>query len=443
MTNRPERIDTPKAGQIPDSGQTNVIRLVARREHCFHSLLELTRLLSPSMRAVTIADRILFNLMGQLCTSRAALWLAESAASPNLVLVRAHGSWGSDSGRRAPVLEAGAFALLGTSRSPVEVAASEDPQLRALSDADVSLVAPVFAGEQAIGVMALGPRVSGDYNAVDLEVLEVAVGVAGAFLENSRLMDRQRVLNEQLKRQNTMLVDMERLRSEFIANTNHELRTPLTVIQAALQCVNDFGLQTPQAPMLLRSALTNTENMTRLVDKLLVFAETREGEFVIPCTVGDIPALLESFLEQLQHRLADSGHPGSLKLEPDLPPARYHSEHLVRVLEELVDNALKFTPRGTALHIAAASVTNLDGSWVAIEFADDGPGIPATDLKRLFESFVQVDGSSTRRVGGLGLGLALARQLLTGMGGRIEVESTVGRGTTFRVLLPAERSPAT
>ena len=105
-------------------------------------------------------------------------------------------------------------------------------------------------------------------------------------------------------------------------------------------------------------------------------------------------------------------------------------------VEALVDNAVKYTPQGSHIHLRIDSEERDETTWFAVRVEDDGPGIPADRLIRIFESFVQGDGSVTREVGGMGLGLSLARSLAEKMQGRLDVTSEIGRGTTFTLLLP-------
>src|SRR5258706_9789953 len=127
----------------------------------------------------------------------------------------------------------------------------------------------------------------------------------------------------------------------------------------------------------------------------------------------------------------------TLERAPRLPPARFDAARLRQVLDQLVDNTVKFTPPGTRIRLESHPLREAARDWVCIRVCDNGPGIPGEHLPHLFDAFRQLDGSMTRSVGGLGLGLALARQLVGAMGGQLEAESELGRGATFSVLLPA------
>jgi signal transduction histidine kinase len=129
------------------------------------------------------------------------------------------------------------------------------------------------------------------------------------------------------------------------------------------------------------------------------------------------------------------------EFEVDITPAfikaRADHKRLQQVLELLIDNAIKFTPHGTRIRLVVTPLLEKGESWVRIEVQDDGPGIAPQHLPSLFEPLRQIDGSTTRSVGGIGMGLALAREIVLRMGGRLEVESELGRGTRVRILLRA------
>jgi signal transduction histidine kinase len=148
-------------------------------------------------------------------------------------------------------------------------------------------------------------------------------------------------------------------------------------------------------------------------------------------------AALREYYEKRRNGVALQLHDFRLSLEAELPQALYERRRLYQVLDILLDNAVRFTPRGTHIVLRALRQRDERAGWVRIELEDDGPGIPAAKLPRLFVPFQQVDGSVTRETTGLGLGLALANRLVEAMGGRLLAASEVGKGTTLTVLLPA------
>jgi len=166
------------------------------------------------------------------------------------------------------------------------------------------------------------------------------------------------------------------------------------------------------------------------MQNLLDYSAFSTNGVALNLTDGDVGAMVRQY--------ADARRPGVLQglrellveIHPDVPRVRFDDRRLAQILDALVDNAVKFTPAGTRIVLRTAA----DESSVRIEVEDNGPGIPSERMGLVLEPFRQVDGSPTREVGGLGLGLAVARQIAEQMGARLEVQSEVGVGTMFRVV---------
>jgi two-component system phosphate regulon sensor histidine kinase PhoR len=231
---------------------------------------------------------------------------------------------------------------------------------------------------------------------------------------------------------------LDRVRRDFVANASHELRTPLTSIRGFVEALEDGAVRDGAlAPRFLGKIHTQADRMVALADDLLELsrlesdpqppslAEVRPGEVV--------RAVSESF--------SDSATDKGLELswrDEGAPAVVTDEERLRRILENLVDNALKYTPGGGRVEIVSAP--SGDGGAV-LDVIDDGPGIPAEHLPRIFERFYRVDKARSRELGGTGLGLAIVKHLAEGLGASVSVESVVGQGTRFRVKLPARRAP--
>jgi signal transduction histidine kinase len=125
-----------------------------------------------------------------------------------------------------------------------------------------------------------------------------------------------------------------------------------------------------------------------------------------------------------------------LACDPDMPAARFDERRLREVVDALVDNAVKFTPEGSQILVRVGKTTYEGKTWASVTVEDNGPGITKDAVGALFEPFSQADGSTTRAAGGMGLGLAVARQLVQSMGGDLVVSTVLGQGTIFSVLLP-------
>jgi len=427
------------------AGVEDRLALAARREYAFQSLIELGHDLTVALDVYETADLLLFNLMGQLGAARSALWLVpeadEEKASTPAVLVRVHGF-------HRPVVEAigsacAAPLLRRFETTPVSALAwalREDigsAPFELVRHAQIALFAPLRARGELLGWLAIGPRVDGSaYSDSNLQVLEASLGMVAMSLQNARLYNRARETNRRLRTTNQDLNELDRLKTEFLNNVSHELRTPLAVILATLECVVDDGVEDKGTRDLLAGSLEQSRKLHGLIENLLRFSEVRNARLPIHVMADDVVAALDACVEQRLPGVTAGLRELVYRRVEGLAPARFDRARLLQILDELVDNATKFTPRGSRIEIAAGRTSEDGRDWLVIEVKDDGPGIAAEHMASVFRSFEQGDGSMTRGVGGLGMGLALARDLAERMGGRLIVDSTPGRGSTFRLLLP-------
>ncbi|GAB6040925.1 ATP-binding protein [Endothiovibrio diazotrophicus] len=244
-------------------------------------------------------------------------------------------------------------------------------------------------------------------------------------------------LNYQLSQQNAELAELDRLKSQFFANVSHELRTPLTLILSPIQELLELRRNVPESireP--LRIAQSNAYRLLRLVNDLLEIIRLEEGAD----NLARGPVTLNRVVEEQAAGCAHIASGKGVRLEQTL-----HGDPLVvsgdvgaleRIVVNLLNNAVKFTERGGWIRLTTGVREEEAGRFATIEVADSGIGIPEAELPHIFDRFRQVDGSSTRRFQGTGLGLSLVQSLTTLLGGWVEVESELGKGSTFRVVLP-------
>ncbi len=226
-----------------------------------------------------------------------------------------------------------------------------------------------------------------------------------------------------------------RLKSEFLATVSHELRTPLNVIIGYVEMLADptgGRLDEEQATMI--AAIDRYSRLQLdLITNVLDFARLSSGQisfqverFALAPLLAEIEALHARRLQNPQLAL-------TVTVDPDLPMFETDRVKLQEIVHNLVDNAVKFTEAGRITLVARAGS---DSSRVVIEVCDTGPGIPAEDLDSIFDAFHQVGESSTRRTGGVGLGLSIVKQLVNALGGTVSVTSRIGEGSTFRIDVP-------
>ena len=260
--------------------------------------------------------------------------------------------------------------------------------------------------------------------------------VHAARLRASELLGRAAELEEatrQLEGQNRELLELDRLKDEFVALVSHELRTPLTSIVGYLDLVLDEDAEplTPDQRKFLATVHRNVERLTVLVSELVFLVQIDSGSLALSLAKTDINQLLAEATEAAQP--AANAKQIELRLEADrLAPALCDRDRIAQLVDNLLANAVKFTPEGGRVDVKAAQV----GDAVAVSVSDTGIGIPADDLPRLFDRFFRASTAITNAIPGTGLGLAISQAIAEAHNSTITVESTLGRGTTFRLLLP-------
>jgi two-component system, OmpR family, phosphate regulon sensor histidine kinase PhoR len=232
----------------------------------------------------------------------------------------------------------------------------------------------------------------------------------------------------------TESVRYQELRKEFVANVSHELRTPLTLIKGFVETLRDGAMaDATRGPEFLATIEKHVDQLTNLVSDLLELSrlESREG---LPRVVKvDVASMLRKVVEFMKPAAEKRRQALELSVNGRLPGVAGDPDYLERAVSNLVDNAIKYSPEGGRIRLSAKS----DDAHVLIEVADSGIGIPAEDVPRIFERFYRVDKSRSREMGGTGLGLSIVKHVVQVHGGAVDVESAVGKGSTFRVRLPA------
>jgi len=263
-----------------------------------------------------------------------------------------------------------------------------------------------------------------------VQELQSALRSANVRLEQ-RVADRTRELEQAYRK----LTELDQLKGNFISNVSHELRTPLTKIKGfnALLAAGDLGALTAEQQQAVEVMGRGVSELERLVGDLIQFATGARGQMVLRPAVIHVAETLEQAVAALRDRAAAADvlltyHPPgpgvSLKADP---------EKVRWVLDQLLDNAIKFTPAGGRVDAGA----DRSGGRVRIWVADTGAGIAKDRLPELFEPFHQLDGSATRRRGGTGLGLALVKMIAAAHQGTVSVDTRLGAGSRFVVDLPA------
>jgi two-component system, OmpR family, phosphate regulon sensor histidine kinase PhoR len=233
----------------------------------------------------------------------------------------------------------------------------------------------------------------------------------------------------------TALRRAERMRADFVANASHELKTPIAGLAGFIETLRGPARDDAAArERFLGIMAEQADRMRRLVDDLLMLSRIEQHEHARPDAAVDLGRVLRSVLDLLQLKASSRNVRLQLDLDPGLPRAVGDSDELTIVFQNLVDNAIKYARPATAVKVAAKPASP---GRIAVAVSDEGDGIPAVHLPRLTERFYRVDTARSRQLGGTGLGLAIVKHVVNRHRGRLDIQSTPGRGSTFTVTLPA------
>jgi signal transduction histidine kinase len=281
-----------------------------------------------------------------------------------------------------------------------------------------------------------------DLGFIDAESLEEAITV-----QILQLQDALRLANQELERRVEertrdlqvaldRVTELNQVKANFIANVSHELRTPLTLMKGYLDIVGDqgFGSLTAKQAEAIKTMQASEERLEKLIEDLILFSYSERGQLTLEFAPTSIPELLGVIVQNARFKAQSAQVSIKVKCPPDLPKVNCDPHKISWVIGELVNNAIKFTPKGGLVYVEAAC----SGKMVNIAVTDTGIGIPVERESELFEPFHQLDGSSTRKYGGTGLGLALCNRIVAAHGSGIRVRSIAGKGSRFEFSLRVE-----
>ena len=298
------------------------------------------------------------------------------------------------------------------------------------------LVLPLDSGQGPLGTLAIerdGDLGAATRGAAQALALHLALGV-----EIARLTERQRRFADELEnkvaRATRRLREIDQAKSEFLSMVSHELRTPLTALQGFSELLLVRDVSAERARRYLGHVHAESQRLGRIVADLLDLSRIESGRGLSLRPVPlDLPEILEGNIDifTCQHPL----HRFDLSIAASLPLLSADRDALDRILKNLLSNAVKYSPRGGRVLVEARPAGDRPG-MIELVVEDDGVGIPAEALSRIFDPYVRVAHSETATAPGLGLGLSLVRGLAHAHGGLVEVESLPGKGSRFRVLLP-------
>ena len=338
-----------------------------------------------------------------------------------------------EEGERFRLADYPATAYVMETLQPLAIQASDpnaDPaELAYMQEHHVAtlVIIPLALKGRSIGVIELESwDEERHYTPEELNLAMILTNQAAVALDNARLYEQQQETAQRLR-------EVDRLKTQFLANMSHELRTPLNSIIGFSRVILK-GIDGPLTEMQetdLSAIYHSGQHLLGLINDILDLSKIEAGKMELNFDEVNLKPIIKGVMSTAAGLVKDKSIGIEQQVPEDLPVIWADGTRLRQVLLNLVSNAAKFTERGKISLMA-----DCDDEWVTLNVTDTGIGIPQEKLESIFEEFTQVDGSSTRAVGGTGLGLPISRHFVEMHGGEITVESTPGMGSTFKVILP-------
>jgi signal transduction histidine kinase len=288
------------------------------------------------------------------------------------------------------------------------------------------LAVPLLIEQQIFGGLVIYRPESGNFSHQIVNLLQTFATQSVLAIQNARLF-------REIEEKGHQLEIASKHKSQFLANMSHELRTPLNAILGYAELIMDdiYGEVPEKIRDVLERVQKSGQHLLSLINAVLDLSKIEAGQLTLSISDYSIKEIVYTAMTSVESLAAEKQLTLSLELSPELPRGKGDERRLAQVLLNLLGNAIKFTEAG---EVKVRVATN-DGAFL-VAVSDTGTGISEADQEKIFEEFQQADSSSTKQKGGTGLGLAIAKRIIEMHGGRIWVESSVGKGATFWFTLP-------
>ncbi len=405
------------------------------------TLLELSRSLVSVQEARRLDGLVLLTVMGLLSVSRAILLTCQ--AGEDRFRLYSRGIPKDLFPEDEPFLRpSGVFARrIKAARGITEVRgdglpARETELVEKLTGQKITQAAGIRAQGELRGIILLGTRMDAkEIQSFDEEMLLSILDLAGIVIHNVQLYEGLKHANTSLADSNQRLQELDTLKNEFLSNVGHELRTPLTCILGFAQCLSYSEVDEDMRQDFSNNIMRQSQKLSNLIDQILDLSEISQKHLQFEKQKGNLNDLILEVVETMQIEIEEKEIRLEMALEPKMEESWFDPMKTRRVLLNLLDNAIKFTDNAGVVRLTSGCAEDR----VTFSVEDSGIGIAEDKIGAIFDSFRQIDGSGTRTHGGSGIGLSLAKQIVEGQDGSIQVASEVGKGSQFTVALPRDR----
>jgi PAS domain S-box-containing protein len=288
------------------------------------------------------------------------------------------------------------------------------------------LTVPLLGGDRIVGALVVRRKEPGEFAKNTIELLQTFAAQSVLAIQNARLF-------HEIEEKGRELAQASQHKSQFLANMSHELRTPLNAILGYTELIIDnvYGDTPDKMRGVLERIERNGRHLLGLINDVLDLSKIEAGQLILALGEYSLKNVVHTVFSAVEPLAKEKKLEFKVELPPELPQGHGDERRLTQVLLNLVGNAIKFTDVGEV----AIEAAQVDGSF-EVAVRDTGPGISAVDQAKLFQEFQQADNSITRNKGGTGLGLAISKRIVEMHGGRIWLDSIVGKGSTFSFSVP-------
>ncbi|MDK2898860.1 MAG: hypothetical protein PWQ10_47 [Patescibacteria group bacterium] len=311
----------------------------------------------------------------------------------------------------------------------------------------IELVLPLVISDKLIGYLCLGDKKSGRFTSRDINVLKTASDELAIAIQNALAVQEIRELNEtlqqkvsnatkELRASNAILRQLDKNKDEFVSMASHQLRTPLTSVKGYISMVleGDAGKISESQRNLLSEAFISSERMVRLINDFLNVSRLQTGKFVIDKHPVDLSKLVEQEIDSLKSNATVRNMKFNYRKPKDFPIIKVDEDKIRQVVMNFADNAIYYSHDGTAIDINLV----VKGNEVIFTVKDTGIGVPSKEQEQLFSKFYRASNARKQRPDGTGVGLFLAKKVVSVHGGKVIFKSVENKGSTFGFSLPIE-----